>query len=149
MKSESIDWKSSKQISITLSSTETEYMNQVSAVINVMWARELLNEMSIEKTVSEKNQSTVIYANNQRAIKIVNNSISQKRTKHIVVKYHYTRNLISQRKIKLQYRFTTKMIANDLIKSLRPVQFKRLIDQLNMTIKKSIWWVKTKIIQSQ
>ncbi len=45
--SESIDWKSSKQISVALSSTETEYMNQTNAIINVMWAKELLNEMSI------------------------------------------------------------------------------------------------------
>jgi hypothetical protein len=36
MRSKSIDWKSSKQISMTLSSIEIEYMNQTSAVINVM-----------------------------------------------------------------------------------------------------------------
>jgi hypothetical protein len=94
-------------------------MGQASAIINVMWARELLNEMNIDDTVSDS--STVIYANNQSAIKLVNNSIFQKRTKHIVVKYHYTRDLISQRAIKLEYRFTAKMIADDLIKSLRSV----------------------------
>jgi hypothetical protein len=133
---ESIKWKSSKQISMTLSSIEVKYMNQASTIINVMWARELLNEMSIEKTMSEKNQSTIIYADNQKTIKLINNSIFQKRTKHIVVKYYYTRNLISQEKIKLQYRLATKMIADDLIKSLESVQFQRFIDQLKM-IKKS------------
>jgi hypothetical protein len=146
-----LDWKSSMQISIALSSTETEYMNQTSAIINVMWARGLLNEMRIDDIVS--NNSTVIYANNQKAIKLVNNSIFQKRTKHIVVKYHYTRDLISQREIKLQYRLTAEMIADDLIKSLRSIQFKRFIDQLNMTKRKSTWEnhirVKKKVIQSQ
>jgi hypothetical protein len=143
MRNESIEWKSSKQISMTLSSIEIEYMSQISAIINVMWAKELLTEMRIDSTVSEKNQSTIIYADNQKAIKLVNNSIFQKRTKHIVVKYHYTKDLISQRTIKLEYRLIAKMIADDLIKSLESVQFKRFIDQLNMTIKeRSIWWVK-------
>jgi hypothetical protein len=112
-------------------------MSQISAVINVMWARGLLNEMSIDDTVSEKNQSTIIYADNQRAIKLVNNSIFQKRTKNIVVKYHYTRNLISQRAIKLEYRFIAEMIADGLIKPLESIQFKRFIDQLEMAKEES------------
>jgi hypothetical protein len=128
-----IEWKSSKQISVTLSSTEAEYMGQASAVTNVMWARGLLTEMRIDGTVSDN--STVIYADNQGAIKLANNPIFQKRTKHIAVKYHYTRDLISQRAIKLEYRPTAKMIADGLIKPLGPVQFKRFIDQLGMTTK--------------
>jgi hypothetical protein len=133
MRSESIDWKSFKQTSVALSSTDIEYMSQASATTNVMWARRLLTEMKIDDTVSSN--STVIYANNQRAINLVNNSIFQKRTKHIVVKYHYTRDLISQKKIKLQYRLTTKMIADDLIKSLGSVHFQRFINQLKMVRK--------------
>jgi hypothetical protein len=110
-------------------------MGQASAATNVMWARGLLIEMKIDGTVPEKNQPTVIYADNQGAIKLANNSIFQKRTKHIVVKYHYTRDLISQRAIKLEYRPTAEMIADGLIKSLGSVQFKRFIDQLRMTKK--------------
>ncbi len=135
MKDESIKWKSSKQTSMTLSSIEIEYMSQVSAIINVMWARELLIEMRIDDTVSDN--STIIYANNQRTIKLVNNSIFQKRTKHIVVKYHYTRDLISQRTIKLEYRLIAQMIADELIKSLKSIQFKRFTDQLSMTKRRS------------
>ncbi len=136
IRDELIEWKSSKQISVALSSTEAEYMNQTLAVINVMWAKGLLTEMRIDDTVSDKN-STVIYADNQKAIKLVNNLIFQKRTKHIAVKYHYTRDLISQEKIKLKYRLIAQMIADDLIKSLKSIQFKRFIDQLEMTKKRS------------
>jgi hypothetical protein len=109
-------------------------MSQASAVTNVMWVRKLLNEMRIDDTVSDN--STVIYADNQGTIKLVNNSIFQKRTKHIVVKYHYTKDLISQRAIKLEYRSTATMIADDLIKPLESIQFKRFIDQLEMTKKR-------------
>jgi hypothetical protein len=128
---ESVEWKSSKQTSMILWSIETKYMSQTSTVINVMWARELLNEMSIETTMSDK-YSTIIYADNQRAIKLVNNLIFQKRTKHIAVKYYYTRDLISQRVIKLKFKPTAEMIADELIKSLRSIQFKRFINKLRM-----------------
>jgi hypothetical protein len=93
--------------------------------------------MRIDDTVPGKNQSTVIYADNQGAIKLANHSIFQKRTKHIAVKYHYTRNLISQKAIKLEYRLTAAMIADGLIKSLRPIQFKRFVDQLRMAKKRT------------
>jgi hypothetical protein len=116
---ESIEWKSSKQISMKLSSIEIEYMSQTSTVTNVMWARRLLIEMRIDDTISDN--LTIIYANNQKIIKLINNSIFQKRTKYIVVKYHYTRDLISQRIIKLKYRLTAEIIADDLIKSLKSV----------------------------
>ncbi len=58
----------------------------------------------------------------------------------VVVKYHYTKDFISQEKIKLQYWFTAKINADDLIKSLRSVQFKRFINQLRMTIKEKSMW---------
>ncbi len=90
--------------------------------------------MKIDNIIS--NNSTIIYANNQKVIKLVNNSIFQKRTKHIVVKYHYTKDLISQKTIKLEYRLIAEMIADDLIKSLESIQFKRFINQLRM-IKKN------------
>ncbi len=88
--------------------------------------------MSIEKTVSEKNL-IIIYADNQRAIKLANNPIFQKRIKYIAVKYHYTRDLISKGAIKLKYRSTSEMIADGLTKSLGPKQFKRFVKQLGMT----------------
>jgi hypothetical protein len=68
-------------------------MEQASAVTIVMWARGILNEMGIQGS----------YADNQEAIKLVNDPIFQKRTEHIAVKYHYTRDLVSQGAIKLLY----------------------------------------------
>jgi hypothetical protein len=60
---ELISWKSSKQTSVALFSIETEYMNQTSTAINVMWTREILKEMNIKITISEKNL-IIIYADN-------------------------------------------------------------------------------------
>ncbi len=80
----------------------------------------------------------IIYADNQKAIKLVNNSIFQKKIKHITIKYHYTRDLINKKIIKLKYRFTNEMIADELTKSLNSIQFRRFVKQLNMTKNRSI-----------
>ncbi len=106
-------------------------MSQASAAINVMWARGILHEMNIEGTVPQKVKNRIIiYADNQGVIKLANNPIFQKRTKHIAVKYHYTRDLISKGTIKLEYRSTSEMIADGLTKSLGSGQFKRFVEQL-------------------
>ncbi len=93
--------------------------------------------MSIEATVPGKNP-IIIYADNQRAIKLINNSIFQKRIKHIAIKYHYTRDLISKKIIMLKYRFTSEIIADELTKSLDSKQFKRFVKQLDMTKSESM-----------
>jgi hypothetical protein len=63
---------------------------------------------------------TINQAENQEAIKLAaNNPIFPKRTKHIAIKYHYTRDLIGKGgAIKLDYRPTSEMIADGLIKRL-------------------------------
>ncbi len=136
-----ISWKSSKQTSVALSSTEAEYMAQASAATNVMWARGILNEMDIQGTVSEKtdtkdDQPIIIYADNQRAIKLTNNPVFQRRIKHIAVKYHYIRDLIDQEQIKLEYRPTMEMIADDLTKPLGSMKFQKFVNQLEMATKR-------------
>ncbi len=93
----------------------------------------IITDQKNEGTVPKKMENpTIIYADNQGAIKLANNPIFQKRTKHIAVKYHYTRDLISKGAIKLEYRPTSEMIADGLTKPLGPGQFKRFVEQLGM-----------------
>ena len=87
-----VAWKSQKQQSIALLSTKAEYVGQIMAATTVIWSWNLLHDLQISGTVPKN--ATVIYANNQKAIKLVENPIFQKQSKHIAVKYHYTRDLI-------------------------------------------------------
>ena len=54
------------------------------AATTVIWSRNLLQELQINGTVLKN--ATVIYTNNQGVIKLVENLIFQKRSKHIAVK---------------------------------------------------------------
>jgi hypothetical protein len=79
----------------------------------------------------------VIYADNQGAIKLTTNSIFQKRTKHIAVKYHYTSNLIQQKEITLQFKLTNEMIADGLTKSLGSIKFQKFVTALGLKSSKA------------
>lgn len=53
-------------------------------------------------------------------------------TKHIKVRFYYTRDKISDGTIKIEYCPTKKMIANGLTKALTAEQFVRLRDGIMM-----------------
>ena len=126
-----VAWKSSKQQSVALSSTEAEYMGQSMAATQTMWTRGLLAELQIDGTIPKG--ATIIYADNQGAIKLAENPIFQRRSKHISIRYHYTRDLIQQGEIKLEYKGTQEMIADGLTKPLGPVAFEKFVDLLGLT----------------
>jgi hypothetical protein len=77
-------------------------------------------------------KATVIFADNQGVIKLANNPVFQKRTKHIAVKYHYTRDLIKQGEIELEYQSIAEMKADELIKSLGLILFNKFAVALDM-----------------
>ena len=123
-------WKSTKQQSVALSSTEAEYMGQTMAATQVMWTRGLLKELQINSTIPK--DATVIFADNQGAIKLAENPIFQRRSKHIAVRYHFTRDLIQQGEIELAYRSTQDMVADGLTKPLGPVKFAQFVKGLGL-----------------
>lgn len=60
--------------------------------MTIIWSQNLFHELQISGIVS-KNE-IIIYIDNQGAIKLVENPIFQKQSKHIIIKYHYTKDLI-------------------------------------------------------
>ena len=106
-------------------------MGQSMAATQTMWTRGLLNELQIDGTIPKG--ATVIYADNQGAIKLAENPIFQRRSKHISIRYHYTRDLIQKGEIKLEYKSTQDMIADGLTKPLGPIAFEKFVESLGLT----------------
>lgn len=90
----------------------------------------LLKELEIEGMVSKR--ATVIYADNQGAIKFAKNPIFQKRSKYIAIWYYYICEMIKQENISLD-QSTKEMIVDKLIKPLGPIAFKQFIKFLGLT----------------
>ena len=68
------------QASIALSSAEAEYQGAVNACIQAVWLQGILSEFDLCSTFS-----TILFCDNQSAIKISTYRVTKKRTKHVEI----------------------------------------------------------------
>ena len=92
-----ISWCSKKQSVTALSTTEAEYLAATSATYQVVWLRRLLDDIGVIQS-----NPTPIFCDNISTIAIAKNPNHNGRTKHIVIKFHYIRELIVGGEITLQ-----------------------------------------------
>ena len=117
-----------RQDTIFTSSIEAKYVDQRNASKNAYFLSQVLKELD------EKVESMKIRANNQSIIALINNSNNHRRIKYISIQYHYVKELMKIERIKFNYVLTTKMLANDLIKSLRSQLFIKFIRMLELML---------------
>jgi hypothetical protein len=113
-----IDWKSHLQPVIAQSSTESEQVAAHETARSVFYFRQLLEEFGKTQT-----GTTVIWEDNQGCIAQSKNPVNSSRSKHILLKYHYLRDLTESGIVRLQYIPTTDQIADIFTKPLPPKQF--------------------------
>ncbi len=65
-----------------------------------------------------------MYEDNQSTIALLKNPVHQSRTKHIDVKYHFIRQCVDQKLIKVVYCPTNDMLADGLTKTLGGQKFR-------------------------
>ena len=119
-----ISWKTRVQPTVALSTAESEYMAACAATQEAIFLRNLLSDIGFTQT------TTVLFEDNQPAIKIAENRITSQRSKHIDVKYHFIREAIIDGKIKLVYVPTCDQLADILTKILKPEPTARLRSQM-------------------
>ena len=74
----------------------------------------------------EPSAATVIFEDNQGAIKLASNHMLSRRTKHIDVRYHHIRHHINTGTIRLEYIKTTAQLADSLTKHVSGPTLKTL-----------------------
>ena len=112
-----ISWASKKQSIVALSSTEAEYVALCGAAQETVWLRNLLRDVGHSQA-----EATCVAEDNQGAMCLAKNPKDHTRTKHIDIKYHYTRQII-EAKTQLKYVPTGKMVADTLTKGLPKTKF--------------------------
>ena len=80
-----ICWSSKKQAAIALSSAEAEYRGVVNACIQAIWLQGILSEFDLGSTLP-----TVLFCDNQSAIKISIDQVTRQSPKHVEIHMHYT-----------------------------------------------------------
>lgn len=106
-----ISWSSKRQRTVTLSSTEAEYMALSTAVCDIMWLKQLAQELDVTD-----NERTNILCDNESTIKLAKSDAFRPRTKHIDIRYHHLRDNIENGVISINYVSTDTNAADALTK---------------------------------
>ncbi|CAI7885904.1 unnamed protein product [Closterium sp. NIES-53] len=106
-------WESKKQVDQALSSVESEYMALFRAVREIVWQRRLLAELG-----EEQQAPTPLYCDSQGAISLAKNPVLHGLTKHMRVKWHWTRSMVVAGEVELHYVKTAGQPADMMTKRL-------------------------------
>ncbi|KAL2238396.1 UNVERIFIED_CONTAM: Retrovirus-related Pol polyprotein from transposon TNT 1-94 [Sesamum indicum] len=91
-----ISWKSQLQHIVALSTTEAEYIATTEAFKEAIWLDGLIKEIGFS------NNKLTVYSDSQSSIQLCKNPVFHDRTKHIDVRYHFIRDIVSKEVIKLE-----------------------------------------------
>lgn len=123
-----ISWKSKKQPTVALSTTEAEYLALTEAIKEAMWMAQLFKQLNIPLTLP-----IPVYEDNNSCILLAEHPVFHQRTKHIDIRYHFIREHIIQDEIKLCQIDTNYQIADMLTKALNKLKFTNLRGLAGMT----------------
>jgi len=113
-----ITWGSRKQTSVSLSSTESEYVALADVAWEVTWLRNLLEGLGYKQCTPTK-----LYGDNNGALAIAQNPQYHKCTKHFDTRNHYIRQKVKEKVIEIKYCPMSKMTADIFTKALPKPKF--------------------------
>lgn len=122
-----ISWSSERQKSVSLSTTESEYIAASQCVKELIWLSSLFREI-----LNVKELKIVLYMDNQSAIRLVKNPEFHKRSKHIDVRYHFIREKFEEKMFDLKYICTNDMLADIFTKALAAPKFNVFVKKLGI-----------------
>ena len=108
-----IAWKSKKQGSVALSTTEAEYYALGITCQEAVWTKQLFQElqMAFDEPIN-------VYTDNMGAVALSDNPVFHNRSKHIDIKWHFIRDLIRSKSICTSHIPGTQNGADFLTKAL-------------------------------
>jgi hypothetical protein len=122
-----IYWCSKRQSTVATSTTVAKYFALYEAITKCVYLRNLMADIDI----SQKGPTT-IWKDNQIAIKLVKDEMSHKRTKHIVVKCHYSKEQQDIDTISISYISLEDNLADFFTKPQHRVQHQQICKRLGL-----------------
>lgn len=123
-----VSWASKKQPIVTLSTTEAEYVAAAYGACQGVWLKNVLNDIGLD-------QELTVFCDNSSAIKLSRNPVLHGRSKHISVRYHFLRELVSEGVLSMEYCSTQDQIADIMTKPLKLDAFEKLRGMLGVAKK--------------
>ena len=82
-----VNWMSKQQPIVTVSSMEVGYLACFFAIQDIVWIRQLLKDIDLERF-----RPTKVHIDNQSARQLAMYPVHHQRSKHIDIKYHWIRD---------------------------------------------------------
>lgn len=107
-----ISWLSKRQPSVSLSTTEAEYIAAAVGAKEAIWLRRLMHN------ITGKGAPLLMRCDSQSALALMHNAVTSPRTKHVAVAYHFVREKVAEGTLIAEYIPTADMVADALTKAL-------------------------------
>ncbi|KAL7278680.1 hypothetical protein ACG7TL_007682 [Trametes sanguinea] len=108
-----ISWASRRQPTVSLSSTEAEYLAASDTCRQIAWLRTFGTELG-----DDMSRPTPLCLDNQGSIFLGVNPVVERRTKHIDIRHHYIREQIELGKVEVFFVATKDQLADPLTKNV-------------------------------
>ena len=112
-----VSWKANLQTVVALSTAEAEYMAITEAVKEAIWLKGFVTELGFEQ------QQVVVHCDSQSAIHLSKHQVFHEKSKHIDVKLHFVRDVVSQGGVKIQKISTEENPADMMTKTVPSSKF--------------------------
>jgi len=123
-----ITWKSKKQMTIALSSTQAEYVALSKAACEACWLWSLFDELGYPQE-----HPMLIKGDNDGSISMAKNQQFHSCSKHIAIRWHWVRELIKQNLVTIDSCCDPEQTANVLTKALMSPQHNKHITEMGLT----------------
>ncbi|GKE77202.1 hypothetical protein Tco_1543322, partial [Tanacetum coccineum] len=121
-----VSWSSKRQKSVAISSMEAEYIAMSGCCSQILWMRSQLTDYSF------RFNKIPMYCDNKSTIALCCNNVRRSRSKHIDIRFHFTKEHVENGLIELYFVNTEYQIADILIKALARERIEFLINKLGM-----------------
>ncbi|WVZ75765.1 hypothetical protein U9M48_023797 [Paspalum notatum var. saurae] len=121
-----VSWSSRKQASVSLSTTEAEYVDATSCCSQLLWMKATLSDFGL------RFGRIPLLVDSISAISVAKNPVLHSRTKHIDVRFHFLRDHYEKGDIDLVHVVTQNQLADIFTKPLEFGAFVRLRGELGV-----------------
>ena len=100
------------QPTVSVSTCEAEYIAAAAAIKEGLWLRTLFGDFGVIISPLQ------LFGDNQGALKLLSNPLSNVRSKHIDIAHHFARERVMRREVSINYISTDSMVADILTKAV-------------------------------
>ena len=114
-----------------IGTNSAEYVAISKAARDIRWLRQLLYDFALSPGGGLIDSQVFLFNDNKGAISLARNPVNHNQHKHIDIRYHFIREVVSKQELQLKYVPTEDNIADALTKVLPRSTFDRHVPYIN------------------